>query len=175
MKLSVFARRFLVPAPFVSLWYLFKFGCLISFRSEVELSPNLKIGRKTVIGAFSKIKADRGPVVIGEQVDIAAGCQIFVGEGGITIGRDSLIGPNVTIVGVNYSYDSLDVPLRLQARQSKGIVVGPNVWVGAGACILDGTSIGTGVIVTPNSVVSAKIPANAIVQGNPAKVIFIRR
>jgi serine O-acetyltransferase len=54
-------------------------------------------------------------------------------------------------------------------------VIGNNVWIGAGACILDGATIGSGVIVTPNSVVSAKVADNAIVQGNPSKVIFLRR
>ena len=42
-------------------------------------------------------------------------------------------------------------------------------------CILDGSEIGDGVIIAPNSVVSARIPDNAIVQGNPAKIIFTRR
>ena len=175
MTFSVFARRFLIPAPFVSLWYFFKFRCHVSFRSEVEFSPNLRIGRKANIGAFTKIKADKGLVIIGERVDIASGCQIFVGGGGITIGRDSLIGPNVTFIGVNYVYDRIDTPFRAQLAQSKGIVVGPNVWIGAGACILDGARIGTGVIVTPNSVISGKIADNAVVQGNPARVIFVRR
>lgn len=175
MTFSVFARRFLLPAPFVSLWYFFKFGCRINFRSEVEFSPNLKIGRKTNIGAFTKIKADQGPLVIGERVDIAAGCQILPGEAGVTIGDDCLIGSHAVIIGVNYAYDRLDVPIRMQKGQSKGVVIGNNVWIGAGACILDGATIGSGVIVTPNSVVSAKVADNAIVQGNPSKVIFVRR
>ena len=45
----------------------------------------------------------------------------------------------------------------------------------AGCCLLDGAHIGSGAILAPNSVVSAPIPANAIAQGNPAKVIFTRR
>ena len=175
MRFSVFARRFLFPAPFVSLWYFFKFGCRINFRSEVEFSPNLKIGRKTNIGAFAKIKADQGPLVIGERVDIAAGCQILPGEAGVTIGDDCLIGSHAVIIGVNYAYDRLDVPIRMQKGQSKGVVIGNNVWIGAGACILDGATIGNGAIITPNSVVSGNVSDNAIVQGNPSKVIFVRR
>ncbi len=41
--------------------------------------------------------------------------------------------------------------------------------------VLDGAQVGDGVIVAPNSVVSGRIPDNAIVQGNPAKVVFTRR
>ena len=175
MTFSVFVRRFLFPAPFISIWYLLKFRCHISFRSEVEFSPNLRIGRKARISSFTKVKAGKGLLIIGEHVSIAAGCTIAEGGGGITIGRDSLIGPNVTFIGVNYAYDRLDTPFRAQFAQSKGIVVGPNVWIGAGACILDGARIGTGAIVTPNSVISGRIADNAIAQGNPAKVIFVRR
>ena len=56
-----------------------------------------------------------------------------------------------------------------------GGIVGDNVWIGSGCVILDGATIGSGAIITPNSVVSSKIPENAIAQGNPAKVIFTRR
>jgi virginiamycin A acetyltransferase len=41
--------------------------------------------------------------------------------------------------------------------------------------ILDGAEVGKGVIVSASSVVSGKVPDNAIVQGNPARVIFVRR
>jgi acetyltransferase-like isoleucine patch superfamily enzyme len=65
---------------------------------------------------------------------------------------------------------------REQGTESKGpIRIGNNVWIGVGSVILDNAEIGDGVIVTPNSVVSGRIPANAIVQGNPAKTVFIRR
>jgi acetyltransferase-like isoleucine patch superfamily enzyme len=81
----------------------------------------------------------------------------------------------VNIIGNNYKYGSLDVPFRLQGTVSKGTRIGNNVWIGAGASILDGVVIGNGVIITPNSMVSSRVPDNAIVQGNPAKVIFTRR
>jgi acetyltransferase-like isoleucine patch superfamily enzyme len=91
-------------------------------------------------------------------------------------GDDCLIGPNVSIIGNNYRYERLDVPIRLQEKYSaKGIRIGANVWIGAGCTILDGADIGSGTIVTPNSVVSHRLPENSIAQGNPARVIFTRR
>lgn len=175
MKFSVFTRRFLVPAPIVSLWYYFKFGCKISLRSEVEFSPNLTVGKNTSIASFTKIKASKGPLTIGENVSIGDGCHIGAGEKGVVIGNDSLIGPNVNIIGANYNYDRLDVPIRLQDAKNKGTYIGNDVWVGTGACILDGSRIGDKVIITANSVVSGDVPDNAVVLGNPAKVIFMRR
>ena len=84
-------------------------------------------------------------------------------------------GPNVCIIENNFHYDKLDVPIYQQEKTSKGIDIGDNVWIGSGCAILDGATIRSGAIITPNSVVSSKIPENAIAQGNPAKVIFTRR
>ena len=54
-------------------------------------------------------------------------------------------------------------------------MIGENVWIGAGSVILDGAQIESGVSVAPGSVISSKVKKDAIVQGNPAKVIFQRR
>ncbi len=148
---------------------------MISLRAEVELSPFLTIGENSSISSFTKINASRGPMVIGKNVSIAKGCHIGSGKKGIYIGDDCLISPHVLILGGNYRYDRLDIPIKDQGHVSKGIRISANVWIGAGACIMDGSEIGSGAIITPNSVVSAKIPGNAIVQGNPGKVIFTRR
>jgi acetyltransferase-like isoleucine patch superfamily enzyme len=174
MKFSVFARRFLIPAPFISFWFYLKFGCRISLRAEVEFSPNLRIGKNTNIASFVKIKVN-GPLQIGENVTIGEGTHIGAGEKGLIIGKDTLIGPHANIIGAHYGYDRLDVPIRLQEVTNKGTTIGEDVWIGAGACILDGARIGDRVIVAPHSVVTSEVPDNAIVKGDPARVVFTRR
>jgi acetyltransferase-like isoleucine patch superfamily enzyme len=142
----------------------------------VEITPRLRIGYRAVVGSFTKIKATDGPLTIGAHVEIANGCVITSHTAGVEIGDDCLIGPNVSIIGNNYRYDRLDVPIRLQEKVSqKGIRIGANVWIGANCVILDGAEVGDGSIITPGSVVSARLPENSIAQGNPAKVIFTRR
>ena len=175
MKLSKALKRFFVPAFVVTGIYLVKYKCKVSPKAEVDLTKFLVIGKGTQISSFCKIKASDGPMTIGENVSVATGCFLSSSTGGVEIGDYCMISPNVTIVGNNYKYDKLDVPMCLQEQTSKGITIGRDVWIGAGAAILDGANIGDGVIITPNSVVSAKIPDNAIVQGNPGKVIFQRR
>lgn len=175
MKLSKALKRFFVPAFVVTGIYLLKYKCKVSPKAEVDLTKFLVIGKGTQISSFCKIKASDGPMTIGENVSVATGCFLSSSTGGVEIGDYCMISPNVTIVGNNYKYDKLDVPMCLQEQTSKGITIGRDVWIGAGAAILDGANIGDGVIITPNSVVSAKIPDNAIVQGNPGKVIFQRR
>lgn len=175
MKVSTIARRFLTPPIVVSLIYWFKYGAKVSPRAEVELTGNLTFGSGCVVSSYCKVKATEGPLRIGRNVEIATHCFVAAEAAGIAIGDDAMIGPLAAVIGNNYRYDRLDVPVRVQPKTSKGIRIGSGVWIGAGAVILDGADIGDNVIVTPNSVVSGRVPDNAIVQGNPARVIFTRR
>ncbi|MBE0664783.1 MAG: acyltransferase [Chrysiogenales bacterium] len=175
MNVTSFVQRFLLPRWVISLYYFLKYRCKVSTRAEVELSPLLSIGRGSEVSSFTKIKASYGPLRIGARCSIGAGCFLSSHQGGLTIGDDCLISPNVTIIANNYNYQRLDVPIREQGSQSRGVRIGSNVWIGSGVCVLDGAQIGSGVIVAPNSVVSGKIPDHVIVQGSPAKVIFTRR
>jgi acetyltransferase-like isoleucine patch superfamily enzyme len=52
--------------------------------------------------------------------------------------------------------------------------VGNNVWIGYGACILRGVTVGDNAIIGTNSVVTKDVPANAVVGGLPAKLIRMR-
>jgi acetyltransferase-like isoleucine patch superfamily enzyme len=176
MKAAAVIRRFLTPRLLITLWGYLKYGCLISPKAEVEITSQLSIGRKSIISSFTKVKSSDGPLRIGRNVEISNGCVITSHDTGTYIGDDCMIGPNCSIIGNNYHYDRLDVPIRLQGKSSaKGIRIADNVWLGAGCVVLDGADIGAGTIVTPNSVVSGRIPASSIAQGNPAKVIFTRR
>nr|MBS0021395.1 acyltransferase [Gammaproteobacteria bacterium] len=172
--ITVFSR-FGVPRHLISLYYFIKYRCIVSPRAEVELTNNLCIGRGSQIGSFTKIKATAGRVVIGKRVDIATGCFLGGMPGGLVIGDDCLIGPNCTLLSGNYNYTRIDQTIREQGHSSKGTRIGDNVWIGSGSVIADGSDIAHGSVIAPNSVVLGKIPGNSIVQGNPAKVIFIRR
>jgi len=176
MKAAVALRRFLTPRILVTLWGYLKYGCMISPKAEVEITSQLSIGRGSIVSSFTKVKASDGPLKIGRNVEISNGCVISSFTAGTFIGDDCLVGPNCSIIGNNYHYDRLDVPIRLQGKFSaKGIRIADNVWLGSGCVVLDGADIGAGTIVTPNSVISGRIPPNSIATGNPAKVIFTRR
>lgn len=175
MNLKKTATRFLIPSFVVTAYYWFKYRAKVSTRAEVDLTPQLRLGPGCEVSSFCKIKALDGPVIIGKDVTIGTCCFVSAGSAGITIGDDSMIAANVSIVARNYRYEELEVPIRLQEHTSQGIRIGSNVWIGVGAVILDGAEIGDGAIVTPNTVVTRQVEKNAIVQGHPAEVIFIRR
>jgi acetyltransferase-like isoleucine patch superfamily enzyme len=167
-------RRALIPMAFVRLYYLWKHRTFISGRAEVDLVSWTAWGRGCVISAFTKIKIG-GPFVMGRRVQIATGCFIGVGKGGLTMGDDVLISPNCSIIASNYRFDRLSVPLPEQGTLSKGIRIGHRVWLGSNSVVLDGATIGDDVIVSAGTVVSGAVAPNSIVQGNPHRVIFTRR
>lgn len=175
MKVKVLARRFLMPSPVVTLLAYLQHSAFVSLRAEVELSNLLTLGRKVRISSFTKVKASHGELKIGDRTSIATGCFISAGEKGTHIGSDCLIGPNCTIVSGTYRYTRIDLTFEEQGHDSKGTRIGDNVLLGAGTAVVDGATIGNGVITGANSVVSGRIPDNTMVQGNPAKVVFVRR
>ena len=167
--------RWLVPRSVLSLGAYLKWGCHVSPRSELEWSPNLRLARGVTISSFCKIKSSDGVLSIGAGTQVAPFCFITAHAGGVHIGKECLIGPSATLAGNSYRYDDLETPIRRQNQVSRGIRVGDNVWIAAGCVVLDGTDIGSGTIVTANSVVSGRIPPNSVCQGNPATIIFTRR
>jgi acetyltransferase-like isoleucine patch superfamily enzyme len=167
-------RRFLLPAPLVSVAAWLKWRAQVSPRAEVELSSNLELGAGTVVSSFAKIKSSQGRLVTGRECGFASGCFIAPGPGGIELGDDVICGPNVVIVAMNYRYGTLEVPFSQQGVSSLGVRIGRNVWIGANSTILDGAVIGDNSIVVANSLVNRRFPPNVIIQGNPAKVILQR-
>ncbi len=174
MKLRKMAQRFM-PSVIVTLTYWIKYRCAVSPRAEVELTPRLRIGRGSQISSFVKIKATNGDLTIGKNVSIGSNCFISADPGGVVIGDYSLISPNVCIIGSDYRYDRLDVPVCQQEIVSKGIRIGEDVWIGAGCVVMDGVSIGDHCIIAPNSVVSRSLAPKTVAEGSPAREIFRRR
>lgn len=168
-------RRFLLPAPLVTVAAWLKWRAQVSPRAEVELSANLRLGRGTTVSSFAKIKSSQGPLVTGRECGFASGCFVAPGPGGIELGDDVICGPNVVIVAMNYRYGTLEVPFSQQGVSSVGVRIGSNVWIGANSTILDGSVIGDNSIVVANSLVNRRFPPNVIIQGNPAKVIMRRQ
>lgn len=171
MKLKKIVQRFLVPSFVVTIIYAVKYKCMVSPRAEVELSPLLKIGKGTQISSFTKIKATDGPLTIGSGVTIGTNSFISADRMGVTIGDHTMFGPNVTVVGNNYRFDRLDIPMIQQEKTSEGIRIGDDVWVGSGATILDGVTIGNGAIIGAGSVVTKDVDEYQIVAGVPAVVL----
>ncbi len=103
---------------------------------------------------------------LGKNVFINHACS-FLDIGGISVDDDVLIGPNVSLVTENHPTDPNDRKTVLL----KPIVIKRNAWIGAGATILPGVTIGENSVVAAGAVVSRNVPANTVVAGVPAKVV----
>jgi acetyltransferase-like isoleucine patch superfamily enzyme len=103
---------------------------------------------------------------IGRHVFINFDC-VFLDLGGITIEDNVLIAPKVSLLSEGHPVDPND----RQALVPGHIHIKKNAWIGAGATILPGVTIGENSVVAAGAVVSKDVPANTIVGGIPAKII----
>ncbi len=115
-----------------------------------------------------------GELYVGKGSSIHPRCQINAYVSRITIGKNVMLAPNCSL----YSYDhqtKLGIPIVQQPLVSRGgIDIEDEVWIGVGATVTDGVTIGRGAVVAANALVMADVPPNAIVSGVPARVVGFR-
>lgn len=129
-------------------------GCTIQDHSFFQLTlpaPKVFIGENTVIGRRNIITA-KNLIRIGSNVLLGSDVQIIDHSHGIA--RDQLIRHQKAIIGE--------------------VVIGDDVWVGAGAKILMNVHIGTGAVIGANAVVTSSVPDYGIAVGVPARVVKFR-
>lgn len=119
------------------------------------------------VAVFTPLHINYGKHIrIGKNVFINFDC-IFLDLGGITIEDGVLIAPKVSLLSEGH-------PLSPKKRQSLvpgHIHIKKNAWIGAGATILPGVTIGENAVVAAGAVVSKDVPDNTVVGGIPAKII----
>lgn len=103
---------------------------------------------------------------VGNNVFINFGCT-FMDRGGITIGDNAFIAPHVSLITENHGLPAD----KRRTLISKPIVIGNNVWIGANAIVLPDVTVGDNAVIGAGAVVTHDVPANAVVAGNPAKII----
>ncbi|MBR8072338.1 sugar O-acetyltransferase [Burkholderia cenocepacia] len=104
---------------------------------------------------------------LGRNVFVNQNCT-FYDLGGLEIGDDVMIGPNVSLITSGHP---VEPSRRRDGVIAKPIVIERNVWIGAGATIIGGVTIGENAVVAAAAVVTRDVPPNTLVGGNPAKII----
>ncbi|MFI5159924.1 MAG: DapH/DapD/GlmU-related protein [Sphingobacteriales bacterium] len=105
-------------------------------------------------------------IKIGKNVFINHACS-FLDLGGITIEDNVQIGPRVNLTSENHPLD----PATRKSLDLKQVVIKRNAWIGAGATILPGVTVGENAVVAAGAVVTKDVAANTVVAGVPAKII----
>ncbi|AKL99566.1 sugar O-acetyltransferase [Burkholderia pyrrocinia] len=104
---------------------------------------------------------------IGRNVFVNQNCT-FYDLGGLEIGDDVMIGPNVSLITSGHP---VEPSRRRDFVVAKSITIERNVWIGAGATIIGGVTVGENSVVAAGAVVTKDVPPNTLVGGNPATVI----
>jgi acetyltransferase-like isoleucine patch superfamily enzyme len=144
-------------------------GCSL----QVGRDAVLELGRWSWVGHGCKIRVHEGRVSIGAKTVLGQECTISAFQQ-VSIGRECVIADRVMIIDFDHGMVEVERPIRLQGIYKRDVRVGNNVWIGYGACILRGVSVGDNAVIGTNAVVTKDVPANAVVGGVPARLIRMR-
>lgn len=136
----------------------------------IVFGNNVTIAKKAIIVCTGVIANKGVGIKIGNSS--AIGAQSFIsGQGGINIGDNVIMGPGVKIFSENHNFYDLNIPIRLQGVSRRGVNIGNDCWIGANTIILDGVTIGNGVVIAAGSVVTKSVEDYSVVAGVPAKLL----
>ena len=151
-----------------------------------ECGTGVRIGRNFTVDGAENITI-KDEVKFGNGCDlIASGGKIHIGEecrfnnrvtlnsavaGRIIFGKKCIVGPNTIIRSANHIVADINTPIVDQGHEGGDIIIGNDVWIGAGVIILPNVKIEDGVIVAAGSVVSKSFKSNQVIAGVPARVI----
>jgi acetyltransferase-like isoleucine patch superfamily enzyme len=149
--------------------------CFICPKVQLEIGrgATLRIGRWAWIGHGCKIRVHEGEVEIGAKTVMGQECTISAYQH-VSIGRECILADRVMLIDFDHGVTEVERPIRLQGIYKRDVRLGNNVWIGYGACVLRGVSVGENSIVGTNSVLTRDVPQNAVVGGVPARLIRMR-
>jgi len=140
---------------------------------EIGTGAKLRLGRWSWIGHGTKIRVHEGLVEIGAKTVLGQECTISAFEH-VSIGRECIVADRVMLIDFDHGVVEVERPIRLQGIYKRAVRVGHNCWIGYGACILRGTTIGDNSIVGTGTVVTKELPAGSVSAGAPARLLRMR-
>ena len=164
---------------------------------RIHRSEDITFGRGVYIDTHVVLHGAPGGLVLGDGVSVMTGCSLNVhnfrglphagirigrrtylgdgcilrGQGGIEIGEGVLFGPRVMVMAVDHVFSDSSRPVLDQGITARGIRIEDHCWLGAGAVILDGVTIGRGSVIGAGAVVTKSVPASSLAVGVPARVV----
>ncbi|WP_369334536.1 DapH/DapD/GlmU-related protein [Rhodanobacter sp. FDAARGOS 1247] len=144
-------RPYAIFFPRLRSWLVRRFieraGHDLRVKSNADISPNIKVGSRSELG--------RNAIIYG----------------GVTIGDDVLMGPNVQIITRGHNTSDILRPINLQGSSFKPVTIEDDVWIGCNVVILPGVTVGRGSVLAAGSVVTKDVPSMSIMGGVPARMI----
>ena len=142
-------------------------------RCIVDRALGVTIGERVMLepDVYLKLVSDTAKLEIGDHTFVGRGVEFDV-LGRISIGEHTLIAPRCFITDHAHGVAS-GLRMDQQPTAVLEVVIGSDVWLGAGTVVLPGVRIGDGAVVGANSVVTADVESMCVVAGAPAR--FLRR
>jgi acetyltransferase-like isoleucine patch superfamily enzyme len=140
---------------------------------QIGRRGKIRFGRFVWIGDGTKIRCHEGVVELGDKTVFGQECTISAYQR-VRIGEQCVIADRAMFIDFDHGVTEVELPVRVQGIYKRDTVVGSNVWIGYGACVLRGVRVGDNSVIGTNSVVTRDVPANAVVGGVPAQVIRMR-
>ena len=139
-----------------------------SVRMDTPPYRRFSLGDYSVVESFSCINNAVGDVVIGDHTRIGLHNTVI---GPVTIGSHVNLAQGITVTALNHNFDKPGIRIDQQGITTRQIVIGDDVWIGAGAVILPGVTIGSHCVVAAGAVVTTDVPDGTLVAGIPAKTV----
>lgn len=134
-------------------------------KKKIDLGDNVHIYPGARIEVYGT-----GHLYIKNGVSISQNVHIIVSQGTLTIGENTLIGPNVYISNSDHGFSTFSKKIVDQDLTFKDTQIGPQCFIGFGTAILPGTILAGNDIVGANSVLNRKYEIDSLIVGQPGKV-----
>lgn len=146
-------------------------GLRVSCPSAIDVGRNVMISDHATLNVKEQRSDGRATLIIGDHTYIGRFVHINAWLD-VVIEPYVLITHRVLLGDEDHIYDDPEVPIRLQGSKFKGpVLLKTGCWIGTGAAILPGVTIGRNAVVAANAVVTKDVPDYAVVAGIPARVI----
>ncbi|QDS96358.1 Putative acetyltransferase [Roseimaritima multifibrata] len=150
------------------------FGAGVFVEQDVSVwrhPERVRLGNNVILKEGVRIcpAHENAEIEIGDWTTVGYQTYLFA-TSQISIGKNCLIAPFCYFVDANHGIRRGQI-IREQPMSAAPIAVADDVWIGVGAVVLKGVSIGEGAVVSAGAVVSSDVPDYAIVSGSPAKVV----
>ena len=151
---------------------------------------HITVGESCIVAGYMVIENGDAHITIGDWSSIGVGTMIVAAGADVRIGNHVVISFNVTLYNTNshaldykerrhdvkqaldlMNGDSKSRDIHWEKIESRDIIIEDDVWIGFGATVLKGVTIGKGAIIGAKSVVTHDVEPFTVVAGNPAKVV----
>ena len=143
---------------------------LVVLDAKGTANRGITLGHGVFLGRGTILSCKDGDITLGDHVNVGFHSEIFSGSS-VTVGRHGLFAAYTYLVGGGHEFEAQDRAVLEQPRSSRGITLGDNVWLGAGAKVMDGVRLGNDVVVGAGAVVTGDLADGVVAVGIPARVV----